>query len=392
MSKASGSIDLKSLKIAGEGASKYITEITSDGIFISPSSQNPADSAEGDSVKINGNGMEIYKGGVSVAQFGDTARVGKDIGRHVLIDEDSVDIKDGANVKATFGETVTIGDANAYHTSITETDFGIYSGNDSMFNVSATGEQKSIIAKAFDLPAYINYQSSTRNTSGSMKAGVTYTFYLYKTTGQVGTYTFNTDDVTWSSSPISRSFGYLNNTVTIVVWKPVNGSAHYMARQETSVDPRTMYRFYAEYPTTIDVPTMEFQGSVTIGGHNSSIGTLLETSASGVSIASGADSWRYLTGCQLTLTEGSWIITYSAYCSTLASGKRLAGALKNTANENIWYGSRSIMHTSNTAPGAISGVFPCVVTESSITVRLMVFQTQGSAQDMSGYIRAMRIA
>lgn len=125
--------------------------------------------------------------------------------------------------------------------------------------------------------------------------------------------------------------------------------------------------------------------------HSSPVGTVLEESASGVSIASGADSWRYLTGCQLTLTAGSWIITYSAYCSTLASGKRLAGALKNTASENIWYGSRSIMHTSNTAPGAVSGVFPCVVTGSNITVRLMVFQTQGNAQDMSGHIRAIRI-
>lgn len=83
--KAGATIDLNALKVAGGGASKYITEIASDGIFISPSNQNPAESAEGNSIKINGSGMEIYKGGVSVAQYGDTARVGLEESSHLSI-------------------------------------------------------------------------------------------------------------------------------------------------------------------------------------------------------------------------------------------------------------------------------------------------------------------
>ena len=53
---ASGSIDLKSLKVAGEGANKYITEIGSDGIKIHDGvSTNP------NYVSITSTGMEVYQ-------------------------------------------------------------------------------------------------------------------------------------------------------------------------------------------------------------------------------------------------------------------------------------------------------------------------------------------
>lgn len=139
--------------------------------------------------------------------------------------------------------------------------------------------------------------------------------------------------------------------------------------------------------------TVDREGYLCVQGHSTPIGTLLEESASGVSIASSTD-WHYVTGCQVELTPGSWIISYSVMCSTLASGKRLGGALKNPDNDSIYYGSRSIMHASNSSMGAVSGVFPCVVTNdaTSVKVRLMAFHTQGSKQNVSGYIRAMRIA
>ena len=138
--------------------------------------------------------------------------------------------------------------------------------------------------------------------------------------------------------------------------------------------------------------TVDWSGNITVSNHDSPIGTLQENSASGVNIASSTD-WHYVTGCQVELTPGSWIVSYSVMCTTLASGKRLGGALKNPDNSSIYYGSRSIMHASTSSAGAVSGVFPCIVTDdaTSVKVRLMAFQTQGSSQDISGYIRAMRI-
>ena len=79
MATQTGSLDLKAGKSASKTATEYITEIDSDGIFISPSSQDPTETSTGNSVRINGDGMEIFKGGVSVAMYGDSSRIGKDV-------------------------------------------------------------------------------------------------------------------------------------------------------------------------------------------------------------------------------------------------------------------------------------------------------------------------
>lgn len=100
MSKASGSIDLKALKAAGANATEYITEIDSAGIFISPSNQSPTTSAPGNSVRINGEGMDVYKDGVSVAHYGDTARIGKE--EEAYLSLNSTEIKGCSGSKTYF--------------------------------------------------------------------------------------------------------------------------------------------------------------------------------------------------------------------------------------------------------------------------------------------------
>lgn len=71
MSKASGSIDLKSLKVAGE-PNKYITKITGDGIKVHDS-QNQTNNY----IQITSAVIEVYKGANSVASFGETVNIGK---------------------------------------------------------------------------------------------------------------------------------------------------------------------------------------------------------------------------------------------------------------------------------------------------------------------------
>jgi hypothetical protein len=84
---------------AAKVATNYITKIDSNGIFISPESQNPTTSAQGNSVLINGNGMNVYKGNTSVASFGDTARIGKDGTSRFLINSTSIQAYNNANNK-----------------------------------------------------------------------------------------------------------------------------------------------------------------------------------------------------------------------------------------------------------------------------------------------------
>ena len=90
MSKASGSIDLKSLKVAGEGASKYITAIDGDGIKVHAENNINANYS-----LINADGMEIFQGdtaadSVSVAKFGVITRIGNNASANISIDEDSI--------------------------------------------------------------------------------------------------------------------------------------------------------------------------------------------------------------------------------------------------------------------------------------------------------------
>lgn len=84
---------------AAKTATNYITKIDNNGIFISPESQNPTTSAQGNSVLINGSGMNVYKGSLSVASFGDTARIGKADNSRIMINATSIQAYNSSNVK-----------------------------------------------------------------------------------------------------------------------------------------------------------------------------------------------------------------------------------------------------------------------------------------------------
>ena len=89
---ASGSIDLKSLKVAGE-PNKYITYINDEGIRI-----HEAGAVNTNFAQINATGMQIYSGGQTddykVAEFGSTIQIGKTADTHLMLDDNSIQ---GAN-------------------------------------------------------------------------------------------------------------------------------------------------------------------------------------------------------------------------------------------------------------------------------------------------------
>ncbi len=96
MSKASGSIDLKSLKVAGEGASKYITAIDGDGIKVHAENNINVNYS-----LINAEGMEVFQGdttanSISVAKFGAIAYIGKHNGTqsYIMLDYHSLQMID----------------------------------------------------------------------------------------------------------------------------------------------------------------------------------------------------------------------------------------------------------------------------------------------------------
>lgn len=74
---------------ASTKATNYINHIDNNGIRIHPAS------TENDSVVINASGMEVFKGGTSVAKYGDSARIGKESGSHLTLAPDSMSMSDG---------------------------------------------------------------------------------------------------------------------------------------------------------------------------------------------------------------------------------------------------------------------------------------------------------
>lgn len=122
MAKASGSIDLKSLKIAGE-PNKYVTFIDStNGIRVHKAGETNSNFAQ-----INSYGLQVYKGGQTdsykIAEFGETSYIGKHDGSqsYMQLDFNSLRMIDkegdpyfyvgdlrGSNGKAQVSETFNI--------------------------------------------------------------------------------------------------------------------------------------------------------------------------------------------------------------------------------------------------------------------------------------------
>lgn len=90
------------INAAKEVATNYITQIDNNGIWVTPTGKKPTNASTGagaTGAKINADGMDIYKNGVSVAKYGDAARIGKENSSRFLINESSLEGYNSSNVK-----------------------------------------------------------------------------------------------------------------------------------------------------------------------------------------------------------------------------------------------------------------------------------------------------
>ena len=214
-------IDLQKLKVsardviddAATKATNYITHIDNNGIRIHPSS------TENNSVVINSDGMEVFKGGTTdpysvakygdsarigkaaskhisldatngmqvftgtesdstnVARFGDTARIGKEASRHVAINSESIDINNGSTTSASFGDDIILGKDSSYKTLISSDELTMMdNNNDPSFSVTSVGTSRTETITTS--PVAPNRTSATGKTMSTSlaKYSTTYTF------------------------------------------------------------------------------------------------------------------------------------------------------------------------------------------------------------------------
>ena len=82
-----GTVEMCGFKLVANGdsseATTYITAIDNNGIKV-----HAANNVNSNYAKINADGMEVFKDGNSVAQYGDTARIGEQANDHVLVSKE----------------------------------------------------------------------------------------------------------------------------------------------------------------------------------------------------------------------------------------------------------------------------------------------------------------
>ena len=120
-------------------ANNYITDINNTGIYISPANQSPTSSATGNSVKIDGTGMEVYKDGISVAKYGDSARIGKADNGRVEVSNSAIDLYSG-NTKACTVSEYTSGTGKITVYGVNNTGVNILPAGVELFDPSDTSE------------------------------------------------------------------------------------------------------------------------------------------------------------------------------------------------------------------------------------------------------------
>ena len=147
---------------AYQTATTYLTDIDNAGISVHPAS------GTANRAVINGNGMEVYKDNVSVASYGDTARIGLESGNHIMIDDDSVDIyKSGISV-ASFGVDDTFGSSGRLT-------IGYRAGStsaDSYVDITDVGSESTVSSGAITMGKTLALEATSRSTSGRNRIAI----------------------------------------------------------------------------------------------------------------------------------------------------------------------------------------------------------------------------
>lgn len=166
---ASGSIDLQSLKVASTVATGYITNIEANqGITIKALGGTTSGSSA-NYIKLNSDGLEIYRNGNAVASYGENIIVGPSNSTHISITPSAIAI--GSNFSATADGTLTATNASLTNASIINGSININTSSQTLdvIKLNWTGIDAYNINRVWRTalsPQYLTFSNSTV-TSGA---------------------------------------------------------------------------------------------------------------------------------------------------------------------------------------------------------------------------------
>ena len=272
-------------KAAGT-ATNYVAD-TNNGIFV-----HPKDNTE-DGVQIRDK-ISILRSGESVAEYGDTVRIGKTDDAHLLIESDAVDIIRSGESVAEYGATARIGKAGAAHLLVKDDAVDIIRAGVSVAEYGAAAR----IGKANS--AHFLIQDAKIAGYGNASS-------IYFETGNAG----NTVQQTYAGDGSTQYFNvYMATSLTSV---KVNGTTVSATLQNSSMvktasAPANGSTVVITYKTSASAPYFTFgtRGSSTVGIGSSSFGNMnkapgiyataegeLTTAAGFASHAEGSESAAY---------------------------------------------------------------------------------------------------
>lgn len=136
------------LQARPESVSKYITDLTSAGIIVHPENFNENDSATQNYIQLDGNGLNIYKNGISVAEYGDNTRIGEEEGAAFYVNANSLQAYyvDDENNKQLYFQVTPNSMSYGIHTVVSEDDIDSITDKISLRANQITFENNTTIA------------------------------------------------------------------------------------------------------------------------------------------------------------------------------------------------------------------------------------------------------
>ena len=444
MPTETGTIDLKAQKAGHDAAAKtasdYITEITSDGIWVTPHDAKPVNGAPTSTTRgwhiadaleyfrgtvryikawLNGtvptvrlgqdssghadvtpSGLEVFTdSSTSVASFGSTARIGKDGGRRVDVKAD--------------GMTFYGNDNDPYFKVIDYPGTGNYSDETYMYTGDGT-------KKRFALPkvSTLYNVTVTNGTAGTVTKYSTYFEFSTAPTngasiqvqarfyeGAAKAYTLGVrggDESSIGMYSVAEGFNTIavgnfsraQNLETIAKGEnqTVIGKFNLEDFDASSSNPAGKYAFIIGngngHTTRGNALMVDWDGGIYSHGHVTPIGTVLSAHKTGISVAAGIDS--YANGASVTLYAGTYVVWGEFVFNTGSGSAACATTIAFGTSSSVETISRHRVIHANPRWNALSSVY--IVSVSSQTTYYVKGSSDTARSGCESDIKAVRIA
>lgn len=224
---------------AAKTATNFITDIDSSGIWVTPSGLKPSDTSTGagaTGTRINGSGMQIYKGGVEVASYSDTTiELGKNSISsviHLCGNKGSIERHNTLGMLISTNESdkgVTLRTPSYSRLTVNPNNVEMYLNSTTSFELTADrGDSHSMASFEVDYLQLVGHP------------GVASTFWLYNTVPPAGSQTYN---AVWHGTE-AGNYG---------LYRPASSSRRYKEDikpvEDDRLDPHRLY----------DISVMQFK-------------------------------------------------------------------------------------------------------------------------------------